>query len=93
MRPQQRQSLDRIVECAAVVSWADLMHDADSGLIHIDYGFSPRDSIEYLKLGSSKTRATGIERVNTGCLLLRSTPAEFTLRMDINLTIWRTTWN
>ena len=38
------------------MSWADLMHDADSGLIHIDYGFSPRDSIEYLKLWSSKTR-------------------------------------
>jgi hypothetical protein len=32
------------------------MRAAESGLIHIDYGFSPRDSIAYLKLWTSTAR-------------------------------------
>jgi hypothetical protein len=30
----ENQSLERILECAIVVSWADLMRDAQTGLIH-----------------------------------------------------------
>jgi hypothetical protein len=32
------------------------MPTAESGLIHVDYGFSARDSIEYLKLWTSTVR-------------------------------------
>jgi hypothetical protein len=40
MKPDERQSLERILESAIVVSWADLMRDAQAGLIHIEYGFA-----------------------------------------------------
>ena len=56
MRPEKLHSLDRILECAVVLSWADLIQANESGLIHVDYGFGPGDSIEYLKLWSSTTR-------------------------------------
>jgi hypothetical protein len=56
MKLENAQSLDRILECAVIVSWADLMKDAKSGLIHLEYAFSPDSSFEYLKLWSSMTR-------------------------------------
>jgi hypothetical protein len=56
MRPEKRHSLDRILECAVILSWRDLIQANESGLIHIDYSFGPRDSIEYLKLWLSTTR-------------------------------------
>jgi len=56
MNPEKLHSLDRILECAAVVSWADLMPLNGSGLIHIDYAFCPGGTIEYLKLWASTTR-------------------------------------
>jgi hypothetical protein len=56
MKPEQRHSLDRILECAVMLSWADLIRVNQSGLIHLDYGFGPGDSISYLKLWSSTIR-------------------------------------
>jgi hypothetical protein len=56
MRSEERPSLDRILECSVVLSWADLIQITESGLVHVDYGFGPGDSIEYLKLWSSTTR-------------------------------------
>jgi hypothetical protein len=38
MKPNENQSLERILESALVVSWADLMRGAQTGLIHIEYG-------------------------------------------------------
>jgi hypothetical protein len=49
-------TLERILESAIVVSWADLMRDAQTGLIHIEYGFGPTDTLDYLKVWSSLTR-------------------------------------
>ena len=49
-------NLERILECAVVVSWADLMRDAQTGLIHIEYGFAPTGTLDYLKVWSSITR-------------------------------------
>jgi hypothetical protein len=37
------------------VSWADLMHGAQTGLIYIEYGFAPAGTLEYLKVWSSIT--------------------------------------
>jgi hypothetical protein len=34
----EKQSLDRILESAITVSWVDLMRDAQTGLIHVEYG-------------------------------------------------------
>jgi hypothetical protein len=52
----QNQSLERILESAIVVSWEDLMHGAQTGLIHIEYNFAPDGTLEYLKVWSSITR-------------------------------------
>jgi hypothetical protein len=49
-------NLERILECPIVVSWADLMRDAQTGLIHIEYGFAPTGTLDYLKVWSSITR-------------------------------------
>jgi hypothetical protein len=49
-------SLDQILESAIVVSWADLMHDAQAGLIHVEYGFAPTGTLDYLKVWLSITR-------------------------------------
>jgi hypothetical protein len=58
MKPDQDQNLERALESAVVVSWAELMRgDSDkSGLVHIEYGFAPSGSLDYLQVWSSKTR-------------------------------------
>ena len=56
MKFDQNQSLERILESAIVVSWEDLMHGAQTGLIHIEYNFAPDATLEYLKVWSSITR-------------------------------------
>ena len=50
------QSLDRVLECAIVVSWPDLAHGAQTDLIHIEYAFAPTDTVDYLKVWSSIAR-------------------------------------
>lgn len=49
-------NLERILESAVVMSWADLMRGAPTGLIHIEYGFSAGGTLDYLKVWSSLTR-------------------------------------
>jgi hypothetical protein len=56
MKSDMNQSLERTLESAVIVSWADLMHDAQTGLIHIEYGFAPTGTLDYLKIWSSLTR-------------------------------------
>jgi len=56
MKLDDKQSLDRTLEAAITVSWADLMHGAPTGLIHIEYGFAPTGTLDYLKVWSSLTR-------------------------------------
>jgi hypothetical protein len=48
--------LERTLESAIVVSWADLVHGDQIGLIHIEYGFAPSGTLDYLKVWSSLTR-------------------------------------
>jgi hypothetical protein len=40
MDTNERQCLKRILESAVVVSWADLVRNAQVGLIQIEYGFA-----------------------------------------------------
>src|SRR5579863_7421559 len=56
MTSNENQSLGQILESAIVVSWADLMHGTEAGLIHIEYGFAPVGTLDYLKVWSSLTR-------------------------------------
>jgi hypothetical protein len=49
-------TLERILESAVVVSWADLMRGAEIGLIHVEYGFAATGTLDYLKVWSSITR-------------------------------------
>jgi len=56
MKPEDTRSLDRILESAIVVYWADLMHGIETGLIHIEYGFATSGTLDYLKVWSSMSR-------------------------------------
>src|SRR5947208_14977382 len=56
MKPYENQSLERILESAILVSWADLMRGAQTGLIHIEYGFAAGGTLDYLQVWSSVTR-------------------------------------
>ena|ERR1700733_13420215 len=56
MEPDKRQSLDRVLESATVVSWTDLMRGVQTGVIHIEYGFTLGDTLDYLKVWSSISR-------------------------------------
>jgi len=56
MKFDENQSLDRTLESAIVVSWKDLLRGAQSGLIHVEYGFASTGTLDYLKVLSSPTR-------------------------------------
>jgi hypothetical protein len=56
VNPASAQRLDRVVEAAVILSWADLMKDSKSGLLHVEYACAADSSLEYLKLWSSVTR-------------------------------------
>lgn len=60
MNPNGNPNLEQILESAIVMSWADLVHGAQSdliqtGLIHIEYGFAADGTLDYLKVWSSLT--------------------------------------
>lgn len=56
MKLNRGQNLERIIESAVVASWADLVRDAQSGLIHVEYGFAANGTLECLQIWSSITR-------------------------------------
>jgi hypothetical protein len=56
MKMDQNQNLDQILESAVIANSADLMRGAQSGLIHVDYGFVPAGTLDYLQVWSSITR-------------------------------------
>jgi len=56
MIPDENKGLEGALESAIIVSWTDLMHSAQTGLIHLEYGLAPTGTLEYLKVWSSITR-------------------------------------
>ncbi len=56
MKLNESQNLERVLESAVVVSWADLMRGAEKGLIHIEYGFAASGTVDYVQIWSSITR-------------------------------------
>jgi len=49
-------SLERILESAIVVSWADVMRGTQAGSIHIEYGFAANGTLDGLQVLSSRAR-------------------------------------
>lgn len=56
MKSEVTQSLEGTLESAVIASWPDLVHDTQTGLIHVEYGFAPTGTLDYLKIWSSVTR-------------------------------------
>jgi hypothetical protein len=56
MTPNRLQDLDRVLESAVVMSWKDLMRDAQTGFVHIEYGFSASGTVDHLQVWSSTRR-------------------------------------
>jgi hypothetical protein len=56
MSANESQSLERVLESAVVVSWADLMRGAQAGLVQIEYDFAAGGTLDDLKFWSSTTR-------------------------------------
>ena len=56
MKPNESQSLERILESAIVVSWADFMRGTQTGLIHIEYSFATNGTLDGLQVWSSIAR-------------------------------------
>ena len=56
MKPDEHQSLERVLESATVVSWPELMQGTQIGLVHIEYGFVAGGTLDYLKFWSSSIR-------------------------------------
>lgn len=85
MKPDKAPSLGRILESAVILGWSDLMKDAKSGALHLEYAFTPDSSLDCLSFGRRRSGATGISRADTGCQLPRYMAKAFTSRMDFDL--------
>ena len=53
---EKDENIEEILESAVVVNWADLIRGGQRGLIHIEYGFAPSGTLDYLKVWSSIKR-------------------------------------
>lgn len=53
MNSNGNPELEQILESAIVMSWPDLMRNAETGLIHVEYGFASTGVLDYLKVWSS----------------------------------------
>jgi hypothetical protein len=53
---EKGENIEQILEAAVVVNWADLIRGGQRGLIHIEYGFAPSGTLDYLKVWSSIKR-------------------------------------
>jgi hypothetical protein len=56
MKPDEKQSLERILESTVIVSWSDLMQDAQTGWVHIEYTFLAGGTLDSMKVWVSLTR-------------------------------------
>lgn len=52
----QNQNLDQILESAVIANWPELMRGAQSGVIHVEYGFVPTGALDYVQVWSSISR-------------------------------------
>ena len=52
----KHRNLGQVLEAGVVASWADLMRGAQSGLVHIEYGFAPSGTLDFLQVWSAISR-------------------------------------
>ena len=83
MNTKESQSLERMLQYAVLVSWTDLMRGAQTGLIHVEYGFAEGGTLDYLKFLSSISRGHWLLAVEYWTSPSKS-PSESTLIMDTN---------
>lgn len=63
MNSERDLSQDRLLKSAIVLNWLDLMQDAQTGLIHIEYGFAGgrhRGLSEDMVIGEPRSLASGL---------------------------------
>ena len=56
MKHSTNHNLEQILESAIVASWEGLTHGAQLGLIHIEYNFAARGTLDDLRIWSSLSR-------------------------------------
>ena len=56
MKLTGKQGLERVLESAIVVSWADLTRGGQGGLIHVEYDFAPGGTLDHLQVWTSLIR-------------------------------------
>src|ERR1051326_3917548 len=56
MKSNPVPEIERLLEAAIVVSWADLFHGVQSGLVHVEYDCSPSGTLDDLQVWSSIRR-------------------------------------
>lgn len=56
LEQSEKIGFDRILECAVILSWDELMGPSTSGLVQIEYRTDAAYSLEYLKVWSSTVR-------------------------------------
>jgi len=84
MSANESQRLERVLESAVVVSWADLMRGAQAGLVHPEYGFAAGGTLGDLKFWSSISRGHWLLAVEYWASPSKFHSTVSTLRMDTN---------
>jgi hypothetical protein len=92
MKPAGNTNLERAIESAIIVSWTDLMRGAQTGLIHVEYGFAATGTLDYLKVLSSITRGHWLLACEYGNRQTRFTASASASRMDTNPKNWLAFW-
>lgn len=54
--PSTNIAMNRILECAVILNWSDLMKTSEEGLIHLECRTESGRYLDYLKIWSSETR-------------------------------------
>src|ERR1043166_4650802 len=50
------RNIEKILESAIVMNWADIVPGSHKGLVNIEYGFCPSGSLDFLQVWSSTKR-------------------------------------
>jgi hypothetical protein len=56
LKNQEVQTLDRILQCAIVLNWREVMRDSQQGSIHVEYRLGPGGSLQHIRVLSSRPR-------------------------------------
>ena len=78
------KNLEKILESAVVISWADLTRGNPTGLIHIEYGFQQAELLTISSSGHPSPEVIGFWPVSIGWQQTRITARALVLKMDIS---------